>query len=330
MAHWHDIPTLTVLGRAMLANTMIYSRFRYWAQTMHMPTDIGDALDADVQALIWGKDPEFDQEALGTTINNNKWLGARSQYLPLKEGGLSLLHWSSHQKALSAMIWFRYRDGTDSTYKFLLDQWVGSRFHEARGAPFTTTPTAALLSSLTNRKPALPPFYRKSLQALKSLTLTPIHPGRFTTQDEARAEPVWCSHRISIRNRQHERTWREQFECNRLQDFVILDDDSPRDWETNEIKAYLQERVAEFNEEALKFFRWKEQYQKLPIVTVSSLTRQWISFCEDIGRPCITATYSNPTPLTDQRYSKQACRMMRKLGWWGGGGLGSSLEGIVP
>eukprot|EP00966_Prymnesium_polylepis_P243832 5639078-Prymnesium_polylepis.1 len=44
---------LTVYGLALLANSMVYSRFRYWAQCMYMPPDVADMIDADVQALVW-------------------------------------------------------------------------------------------------------------------------------------------------------------------------------------------------------------------------------------------------------------------------------------
>ena len=53
--------------------------------------------------MIWGKDPEFDHEALGTHLTNNKWINSKVQCLPSKEGGLSLLHWQAHVKAIEAL-----------------------------------------------------------------------------------------------------------------------------------------------------------------------------------------------------------------------------------
>ena len=66
LSNWWSLYRYTVYGKAMLANAMIYSRFRYWAQTLHMPTDIAQAIDSDVQALICGKEIDFDPEELGT------------------------------------------------------------------------------------------------------------------------------------------------------------------------------------------------------------------------------------------------------------------------
>ena len=38
--------------RAMIANSMIYSMLRYWAQFLTIPEKIMDALDSDAQALV--------------------------------------------------------------------------------------------------------------------------------------------------------------------------------------------------------------------------------------------------------------------------------------
>ena len=82
LSNWWSLYRYTVYGKAMLANSMIYSRFRYWAQTLHMPDDIAQAIDSDVQAMVWGKDFDFNPEELGTTIHNNKWINTKSQYYP--------------------------------------------------------------------------------------------------------------------------------------------------------------------------------------------------------------------------------------------------------
>jgi hypothetical protein len=54
-----DHSRLTPIGRTMLANTMIVSRFRYWWQSMAPPDFIVDALCSDVEALRLGKRCKF-------------------------------------------------------------------------------------------------------------------------------------------------------------------------------------------------------------------------------------------------------------------------------
>lgn len=56
--------------RVMLANNIILSRSRLWAQIMHMPTQISTAIAADGHVLIWGEDCSFDSEKDGIHISS--------------------------------------------------------------------------------------------------------------------------------------------------------------------------------------------------------------------------------------------------------------------
>ena len=58
----------------MLTNSMIYGRFRYYVQVEPMPRSIEEALVSDAQALMWGKDVQFDPEELGTELKNRRWI----------------------------------------------------------------------------------------------------------------------------------------------------------------------------------------------------------------------------------------------------------------
>ena len=59
MASWGTIFALTLRGRVAVSNAMVYSRFRYWAQTMLMPNEILGWLSEDIHELIWSKDPKY-------------------------------------------------------------------------------------------------------------------------------------------------------------------------------------------------------------------------------------------------------------------------------
>ena len=67
MAKWHDVERMSIHGSARVANAMVYSRFRYYAQCMVMPKRVSAALDLDVQQLIWGRDVDLDPEELGSS-----------------------------------------------------------------------------------------------------------------------------------------------------------------------------------------------------------------------------------------------------------------------
>ena len=74
MARWRQVFTLTVHGRVMIANAMVYSRPRYWMQVMAAPRWFHDAIESDVRALLWSKDPTFDGDAIGTDKDGQPWI----------------------------------------------------------------------------------------------------------------------------------------------------------------------------------------------------------------------------------------------------------------
>ena len=107
---------------------------------MHLPARMMHAINEDVNALLWNKSCRFHKGEVGSQVENRPWIGSKSCNLSAKEGGLSLLHWGAHVKALQVKTWLQYRDGTRGEWKSLLDQWV-CRFYEQRGTPFTTIPS---------------------------------------------------------------------------------------------------------------------------------------------------------------------------------------------
>ena len=102
VAAWRDHARVSAFGRAMLAGAMVFSRPRYWVQSMDMPQEIADALESDVQALVWAKDVTFDVTEFGTNdLKYRRWMKKDAQYGDRKKDlGLGLLNWSNHCSAL--------------------------------------------------------------------------------------------------------------------------------------------------------------------------------------------------------------------------------------
>ena len=55
LANWTSLDHLSVFGRVMVANSLIMSRFRYWAYCMPLPSWLNEAIHEDVQSLVWSK-----------------------------------------------------------------------------------------------------------------------------------------------------------------------------------------------------------------------------------------------------------------------------------
>ena len=74
LASWKSVKLLTQKGRAMIADSLVYSRLRYWAQCMAIPEHIHEWIQEDVQALIWNKEPVFDPDEDGTELKNRRFM----------------------------------------------------------------------------------------------------------------------------------------------------------------------------------------------------------------------------------------------------------------
>jgi hypothetical protein len=117
---------LSIIGRATLANFMIYSVPRYWVQTMAAPKWFHEYLQADVYKLLWERDPSFDAKDIGTDSHAFKWLENHTSPLtPKFKGGASLdiglLDWLNHVKAMQVQWLLKYLDASSSAWKTILD-----------------------------------------------------------------------------------------------------------------------------------------------------------------------------------------------------------------
>ena len=78
----------------MIANAMVFSRFRYVCQTMAMPTKISEGIQSDVEALIWNSEASFNADEIGTDPNKRKWIKTKATIASRKlEGGAGSLSW---------------------------------------------------------------------------------------------------------------------------------------------------------------------------------------------------------------------------------------------
>ena len=169
LANWYAIHTLTTLGRAMIAGSLVYSRFRYYVQAMVMPTHIHAAIEATVQSLVWNRDLDFDPDKVGDNLTSRRWMRMEAQFRPKHELGLGLLDWRSHVKALHCKAVLQYINATRGEYKLILDYWL-ARGSMGRGGICTDVPLKRLTASATKgRHCCIPIFWRKALKSFREL-----------------------------------------------------------------------------------------------------------------------------------------------------------------
>lgn len=215
-ARWARLPFRSLHGRAMLVNSKVLSRFRYWAQTMGIPPNILQAMNALSHRLMWEHSPD-----LSTTTEHaaRRKVPQAVSRRPAREGGLSLLDWEAHTQAMSIRVWLQYMDGSRSLWKTILDQWVRERHAAGRGTPLTDNAPQDILRPLGTHGSHLPPILLEGLILLRKAGPQPITPNFFATPEEARAEPVFDSLRTPIHSK-YEQFWRVTMHHQRMGDFV--------------------------------------------------------------------------------------------------------------
>ena len=160
---WKGLSAMTQVGRTMIANSMIYSMLRYWAQFLTIPGKIMDALDSDAQALVWNKSVAFTEGELGTEKVNRRFMRQGTEHNPRQHLGLGLLSWKDHVDAIQAKAWLNYLDGSRGAWKEVLDQWVLKSYAPyGRGAILMKDPDKRKKMKVGSAP--LPHFWAKALE----------------------------------------------------------------------------------------------------------------------------------------------------------------------
>jgi len=74
IASWQGIQNLSIHGRVLLANFVIYGTPRYWLSTSTPPSWFMEAIDSDVHALLWDRTPSMNKDELGSTQEGRRWI----------------------------------------------------------------------------------------------------------------------------------------------------------------------------------------------------------------------------------------------------------------
>ena len=189
---------------------------------------------------------------------------------------------------------------------------------------FSSIPTAALIRSTTHRKSALPPFFIYALRSLRELTLIPVRPHRYTSIDEAKAEPFFSSHRIKVGRRTRAKMWKD-LSLNRAQDLIHPVLGIP--YTDRTITRYIQAKYK--IEHGNVIDRNPQDHNGVRSVTLtplSTLTDEWRSFYKDAG-PALLRLISGEAEQIKGVYSETAFKLMRLMGWIEGEGLGLKSDG---
>ena len=125
LANWKHLFTHSVKGRVLISQASVYSRFRYWLNSMMPSTRVDEFIHQDVKHLLWAGHPEFDPKEPGSQGPcAPPFLKKEAAQLKWGQGGIGVLNWRQHSRAFRAQWMVKYLDPTRGVWKILLDHWV--------------------------------------------------------------------------------------------------------------------------------------------------------------------------------------------------------------
>ena len=106
----------------------------------------------------------------------------------------------------------------EGPWKTVLDVWL-DREDEGRGAAFSTRKVSDLVSSSTQRRSALPPFWKRAIEAIRELGVRPYSEEGTTTED-ARAQPFFFNPQFEVRRNRVDWAFQSKLEMRRIADLL--------------------------------------------------------------------------------------------------------------
>ena len=85
-ACWKQIGHMSITGRNLLLQAIMYGSLRFWFFTLVVPENIIAALESDTYHLLWASSPELLSNEDGTTQNSRAYIHASAAYQDQKFG----------------------------------------------------------------------------------------------------------------------------------------------------------------------------------------------------------------------------------------------------
>ena len=188
IAAWKSLAHLTITGRNLLLQAILYGSLRYWLFSLIMPESILNALEEDSYNILWAQQPEIFSNEDGTSANARAYIHKAASYLPQKQGGGGVMHFRSHALAYYTQWIRRYIEPGNQPWKQVADLWLTDTCYGrgailAKGNPYLgNVPTRAR-------------YLRRCLKTFYSLQLK-----QDTTKltHTVQSEPIFDNWRFSI------------------------------------------------------------------------------------------------------------------------------------
>ena len=166
IAAWRSTAHMSITGRSLLLQAILYGSIRFWFFTILMSNRILELFESDAYHLVWASKPNLLTNEDGTSTRARAYIHAPATYLDQKQGGAGLPHLKSHMKAFHAQWIRRYLHPSNPPWKSIADIWLAEPYSMKRGAILTNV-TGSLYTDI----PATAPYLRACVKAFEEIRL---------------------------------------------------------------------------------------------------------------------------------------------------------------
>jgi hypothetical protein len=134
IAAWRSIAHMSITGRNLLLQAILYGSIRFWLFSMTIPDEIITLVESDAYHLIWASNPELFTNEEGTAKKSRAYIVKEASYMDQKKGGGGLMHLRSHIRAFYAQWVRRYLHPSNPPWKSIVDTWLADPYPMGRGS----------------------------------------------------------------------------------------------------------------------------------------------------------------------------------------------------
>ena len=230
IAAWKSTGSISLTGRNLLLQAILYGSLRYWIFSLILPQFILEFLASDSYQLLWAAQPDLKSNEGGSSAPARASILKAASYLPVHSGGAGIMHFPSHAHAFYAQWIRRYLEPGTQPWKQVVDYWV------ADNSPFGRGILLANISDPTFHEwvPIQAPYLRRCLRAFIGIGL---RQDTNILDESVLAEPFFYNNRFEAQvSDAHAVLWSKHISLNRI--LHVFDEDTGNIFTTEDARNY--------------------------------------------------------------------------------------------
>ena len=232
IAAWRSIGHMSITGRNLLLQAILYGSIRFWLFSLIIPDTIVRLIESDAYHLIWASNPELFTNEDGTTKRSRAYITKNATYQDQKKGGAGLMHIRSHIKAVYAHWGRRYLHPNAAPWKSIAHMWLKDPYPMGSGQILTST-----MGKFYTDVPDQARYLRACIKAFEEIGLKQI---TATLGPQIQGESIFDNNRFEINiDDDHSAAWSKYIGLKRIHN--LINDETNTFFTTSEMREFTHQ-----------------------------------------------------------------------------------------